>query len=374
MLLRRWLEAGLLDAATAERIRAWEVQHGDAGSQHRLAAIAFGLGGLLLMAGAFLFVSSHWDAIPPGGRFALVLGMVALFHVGAALSAQRSPRLATTLHAVGTATLGAGIFLCGQIFNMAEHWPGALLLWSVGAAAGLYWLRDWPHVLWLAVLVPGWAWGEWYEGLEGSHVWGKDAAPNVGLVLLSMAYLSAAGRDRDAPWRRVLSRLGALTLIPACIQVGLAGGWFRSGLSSFGGEYTTRDIAAWAVALLLPCACAWVLRGRQALYLIAPLVWSLLLAYGGWHADRSELAIYGLYAIGAVGLAALGIREHRRIDVNLGVAGFALTVMGFYFSSVFDRLGRSLGLIGMGLLFLGGGWLMERTRRRLISHIDKGDR
>ena len=205
-------------------------------------------------------------------------------------------------------------------------------------------------------------------------MWWKDAAPNVAMVLLAMTYLAAAGGDRDAPWRRVLSRLGALTLIPACIQVGLAGGWFRSGLSSLGGEFTTRDVTAWAVALLVPLSCAWVLRGRQALYLIAPLAWSLLLAYGGWHADRSELAIYALYAIGAVGLAAWGIREHRRIDVNLGVAGFALTVTGFYFSSVFDKLGRSFGLIGMGLLFLGGGWLMERTRRRLISHIDRGDR
>jgi hypothetical protein len=34
-----------------------------------------------------------------------------------------------------------------------------------------------------------------------------------------------------------------------------------------------------------------------------------------------------------------------------------------------DKLGRSLGLIMLGVLFLAGGWLLERTRRRLIGHI-----
>jgi hypothetical protein len=54
------------------------------------------------------------------------------------------------------------------------------------------------------------------------------------------------------------------------------------------------------------------------------------------------------------------------------VLGFALAVLAFYFSSVFDRLGRALGLIGIGVLFIGGGWLLERARRRLISRLQQG--
>jgi hypothetical protein len=34
-----------------------------------------------------------------------------------------------------------------------------------------------------------------------------------------------------------------------------------------------------------------------------------------------------------------------------------------------DKLGRSFSLIVLGLLFLGGGWLLERTRRRLIARL-----
>ena len=52
--------------------------------------------------------------------------------------------------------------------------------------------------------------------------------------------------------------------------------------------------------------------------------------------------------------------------------GFALTVLSFYFGSLFDMLGRALGLIGMGVLFIGGGWLLERARRQLVGRIREG--
>jgi hypothetical protein len=32
-------------------------------------------------------------------------------------------------------------------------------------------------------------------------------------------------------------------------------------------------------------------------------------------------------------------------------------------------VGRSLGLIGLGVLFLAGGWALERMRRKLINHM-----
>ena len=51
---------------------------------------------------------------------------------------------------------------------------------------------------------------------------------------------------------------------------------------------------------------------------------------------------------------------------------FALTVAWFYFSSLMDKLGRSLGLIGLGILFLLGGWLLERFRRKLMAQVQSG--
>jgi hypothetical protein len=59
--------------------------------------------------------------------------------------------------------------------------------------------------------------------------------------------------------------------------------------------------------------------------------------------------------------------------VNLGIVGFAITVIWFYFSDIFDKLGRSLGLIGLGILFLAGGWALEKTRRRIVAGMEKAD-
>ena len=75
-------------------------------------------------------------------------------------------------------------------------------------------------------------------------------------------------------------------------------------------------------------------------------------------------APYLWLALGAACLALWGLQEGRRERVNLGVAGFALNLLAFYFANVMDQMGRSLGLMGLGLLFLLGGWQLERVRVR----------
>jgi uncharacterized membrane protein len=353
--LERWLEAGVVDAATAERIRAFEAGQGGVQRQGRLTLIAFALGALLLAAGILLFVAAHWDEMSPGGRFALVLAILAALHAGGAAASRASPGLSATLHAVGTAALGAGIYLSGQIFHMAEHWPAALLLWSVGAALGVCLLRQWPQVLWLAVLVPAWLWGEWTDAQPPHAMWRGLSPVAVGMFLLACAYLMAKPAETAARWRRSLAWLGAIALIPAGIALAMSSDidW-----TMFGTEYPevtgTPRMVAWSVAIALPLALAWFLRGRES----------------AW--DTGELAMYGLLAVGAVGVVFWGLRDQQRLAINVGVLGFALAVLGFYFSSLYDKLGRALGLIGIGVLFIGGGWLLERARRRLIERMQAG--
>ena len=78
------------------------------------------------------------------------------------------------------------------------------------------------------------------------------------------------------------------------------------------------------------------------------------------------------FLTGAVGIVLWGLRDQQRLAINVGVLGFACAVLGFYFSSLYDKLGRALGLIGIGVLFIGGGWLLERARRRLIARMQAG--
>ena len=370
--LARWQAAGLMDAATADRLRAWEGEHGGAARRSRLALIAFGLGGLLLIAGVLLFVAAHWNDLPPGGRFALVLAMIAVAHVGGAFAARSSPGLAATLHAVGTGALGAGIFLAGQIFNMAEHWPGALMLWSLGAAAGVLLLRQWPQVLWLAILAPAWLWGEWIEA-QPPHFADAGMTPaRIGLFLLACAYLMASPADLRAAWRRALTWLGALALLPMAAALGtMATLQFQPEVQAAQELGQGALLLGWTLAVALPLAVGWALRGRGSLYLLAALAWALVVTRLDPMQDAGELALYLLFALGSCGVAAWGVKGQQRLAVNVGVLGFALSVFFFYFSSIFDKLDRALGLIGIGVIFIGGGWLLERARRRLLGRIGR---
>lgn len=367
--LERWQAAGLVDAATAEAIRRHEALHATP-AQHRLAVFAFAFGGILLGAGVLLFVASHWDELSPAVRFALVIAMVAVFHVGGAIAATRSPALATTLHAVGTAALGAGIFLAGQVFHMAEHWPAALLAWSAGAAFALWLLRDWPHAIWVALLVPGWFMGEWAVRAE---VWGVNPLEGKALavagVALAVAYVGATGPAHDAAWRRALAILGAIALVPAAWSAQFAGGWHPA--SPLPAPVNLPVVLGLAAAV--PAATAVWLRGSNAWPVGVAAALAALLVVLDSSSTVPRLLGYLVYAAGSIGMVLWGLNERERRRVNLGVLGFALTVLNFYFGSLFDMLGRALGLIGMGVLFLGGGWLLERARRSLVGRI-AGDR
>lgn len=369
--LARWTAAGLVDAPTADRIRNWESKREPGTQKSRVAVLAFTFGGLLLTAGVLLFVAANWSLLAPGGRFALLLAMIAVLHAGGALTSRLSPALAATLHAVGTGALGAGVFLSGQIFNLAEHWPGGLMLWSGGAAIGVWLLRQWPQVLWLALLAPAWLWGEWVGTLPPTAAMHAITPAALGMFLLFCAYLIASAPDARQPWRRALTWLGAILLIPAAC--GLA--WTDFGDWSSGETRVelgmVRWIVGWSLALAIPLGLGWWLRGRDALWLGAALGWALLVLWVNPRPDAGQLALWGLYALGSAALALWGIRDQQRLAVNVGVLGFAFAVFGFYFSALFDKLGRALGLIGAGVIFIGGGWLLERARRQLVGRIAK---
>ncbi|MDQ2924770.1 MAG: DUF2157 domain-containing protein, partial [Acidobacteriota bacterium] len=136
--LARWQAAGIVDATTSERIRAFEAAQERPAGHRWQVLIALILGGILLGAGVLLFVAAHWDEVSPLQRLALVVGILALLHLGAIWATERFAGMATALHAVGTIGAGAAIAMVGQIFNMQEHWPAAVLLWALCAAAGWY--------------------------------------------------------------------------------------------------------------------------------------------------------------------------------------------------------------------------------------------
>ena len=371
--LKRWLDAGVIDATAAESIRAYQAEQGRTLGLRWPVLLAIALGGLLLGAGVLLFVAAHWDTLSPSMRFGLALALVAVFHVAAGLAAERFPALSTTLHAVGTVCLGAGIFLGGQIFHLQQHWPGGLMLWALGAWVALALLRDWPHTALAALLTPMWLSGEWISATRGFI--GSDKILAHGLLLLAITYLTSHVTDEETRLRKALAWIGGLALIPFVIAVMHAdaiGSWRQLPLPA------SYHVSGWIVALAGPLLLAWWLRRGGAWMNVIAAMWVIALGSTPPRIEASEsmaryawreLAPYGMCWLGSIGLIAWGLKEARKERINLGIAAFALTVVYFYFSSVMDKLGRAASFIGLGLLFLLGGWLLEKARRRLVAQL-----
>jgi uncharacterized membrane protein len=347
--LDRWIQAALLSTEQAARVREFEAAHAPQRGNRVAILIGVALGGIMLAAGVLLFVAAHWTDLSPTERMALLVFAVAVSHAAGAFCADRFPAMAVTLHAVGTAALGGAIFLGGQIFNIQEHWPTGILLWAIGAVAGWWLLRDWPQLAFSALLIPFWLIGEWTEAVRNG-----DSFPVIAIfcTLLAICYLSVPVR--------VFRWIGGIAVMPWVLALALA----RPTTNG------TRGVIGWLGAFLLPLGFAFLHRRTATWMNAVAAVWVGVLSALTFH--HATLGIFAGCAVGSASMIAWGIHEFRTERVNLGMAGFAITLIVFYFSNVMDKLDRSTSLIVLGILFLVGAWYWEKLRRKLVARVNAG--
>jgi len=373
--LDRWHKAGLIDQATVDRIRQFELSDRKPAGAKWQVTLALVFGAITLSAGVALFVAAHWDELAPWSRFAIVLSLVVIFHLAADLFRPKFEKLAITLHGVGTVTAGVAVFLVGQIFNIQEHWPGGILLWLLAALAGWALLRDQVQETISLLLLPTWIVSEWYSRADG-YAW-DDVFLGRMLAVLAALYLTAFVNSKKRLVAGFAAAAGTIAMLPAVSMLAHGGFvWWRQSRPALP---LSLHITAWLVVIAVFVAAA-IFHRASLLPISATLVWAVILPFaqrvvthgqGKFRSSYSEPSwvVYLLTACLAAFFAWYGVRQRSRLLINLGSAGFAATVLWFYFSSVMDKLGRSFSLIALGLLFLLGGWLLERVRRRLVGSI-----
>ncbi len=373
--LDRWHKAGLIDQTTVDRIRQFELSDRKPAGAKWQVTLALVFGAMMLAAGVALFVAAHWDELAPWSRFMIVLSLVVIFHLAADLFRPKFVKLAITLHGVGTLAAGAAVFLVGQIFNIQEHWPGGILLWLLAALAGWALLRDQVQDTISLLLLPTWIVSEWYSRADG-YAW-DDVFLGRMLAVLAALYLTAFVNSKKRLVAGFAAAAGTLAMLPAVSVLGHGG--YNAWRQSNPALPLSLHVAAWLVVVAV-FVVAGVFHRASLLPVAVTLAWAVILPFAqrmvtqGQGKDRYSYSqpswvVYFLTACLAAFFALHGVRQRSRLLINLGSAGFAATVLWFYFSSVMDKLGRSFSLIALGVLFLLGGWLLERVRRRLVARI-----
>ncbi len=129
--------------------------------------------------------------------------------------------MSTTLHAVGTVSTGAAIALVGQIFNIQEHWPAAILLWAIAALAGWALLHDEAQQTLTLLLFPAWIFCELQFYTE-RHI-GQGAYLGRFLFVWAIFYLTMFLGSRRKVVHGILFAVAAISAVAGTVM--MTSGW-----------------------------------------------------------------------------------------------------------------------------------------------------
>ena len=373
--LDAWREAGLIDAETAARIRAWEAEH----TRPLGLWAAIGIAALAIGLGLMSLVAANWEAIPGGLRlaihFALLLAGAALLWIKERDWTARQPVLQEAalfvFGVLGLTFLGH----VGQVYqSIAPFWQ-LLLVWlalfgPLLLARGAGWMT--AAMLMLALVVAAWNYAfnvgspERVLGDHGATIRIALATGAPALVGGLAAWLRRAAEGasgREDFWQRLEQAASAYAIGGASL-VAVACAFERWPGQSEAGLILTA-LAIYALIGAATAALVWISRrdagGRAqavvvlACGLTAPLAYLL---------SGSQLAAALLFMALWTVIAAAGLRSGGRGDFQAAVGLIAIRLIVLSFELAGDLLTTGAGLIASGVLVLAVAFGALRIARR----------
>jgi uncharacterized membrane protein len=389
--INTWDDQGLLPEGLADTLTA---RYPDPISGINATIIATIFGAILVGAGVLLFIAGNWDGLGAWLKVFLIAVSILLssyFGWRCRFEPGNHPKLGTALLLIAQFFYGGGIWLIGQIFNLSTDFAAGLFLWTIGTLAVALATRLPTLSIMAAVLGGSWL----INGIENNvlqvlaftgislvfsmyvrsrwtltcalvaaaiAVLTKSAVPPIGLVWYGLALftLRIAMKERspivDAPLKyagAISAMLGFLTL-------------------TFEATYNHSDnsFMAYGVCALGCIVWAWIKSSENEKQILVGTMLSLLLSVcvflipgGAWQ----KLMTYSVDLIITAGMIYSGARLKDQSFVNMGIVFLALFVIARYFDSFFMALDRSAFFIVGGGLLLAAGYVMERSRRKLIQ-------
>jgi hypothetical protein len=365
--LKVWEAAGLVDAATAARIRDWESTHASPVAMRAVIGIAV----LAIGLGLISVVAANWDAVAGVARlgihFALMVGLAVWLWRKSGVGGMAAEGGLFVFGMLGLTFFGH----IGQVYQTDSPLWQPLALWLVLFAPAIL-LRGtgWLNALLLMVVMVTAAWGfmAWTVGLQ-PRLDRIDETVRIVLTLASpvlLAGLAAWAHTRSARevfWRR----LGELAVVYA------AGGASLFAIASADGpwrsdEESTRLLWSVIVTASVTLVTALLVRTfrRDAEGRIVAILWlglaaMPLLAYA-LSGNKVVAALLFMALWAGIAFAALRAGWRGAFQAAVGIVALRLVLLSFELGG--DLLTSGAGLIASGLLILGVAGLALKVSKR----------
>ena len=359
----------------------------------RLIAILAIIGTVLIGLGVILFFASNrLDDLPDEAQLSLILiAILAAYGLGYWLKYRRGyQRVGTAVILLAALLYGAGIHLVAQVYNFPVNDPNLFMYWFLGVIPLAYLTKS-QAILVLAIglflgavgfRLPGWLDGN-YSDYRGEVIASSVLYLTLGLTLYGLGRLQAL-YDLTRSYSRIYDILGMLTIVISLYLLGFR--WLFNDYQDVNRFDVNISTGFWVlfylsavlgVALLASSAVVQARRrlpmmtlpyeGAAALLLLVAAYLVVYLEIG--HDVFYPILFNALLFLGIVGLVFDGYFRRREALINIALIFFSVGVISRYFELGWDLYDRSLVFIVAGIILLGGGFLLERGRRKVFDRM-----
>ncbi|RWN58501.1 DUF2157 domain-containing protein [Mesorhizobium sp.] len=205
--IARWLQAGLIDASTADALTR-DVEANERKSLSFGSILAM-MAALLFGAAVLIFVAANWEAIPRLARVAALFAIILAGYVGGAVLKTRDhAALGEALWIVAAAAFGGSIALIGQMYHLSGDETSALITWGAGTALAAVALRSNPLTVAAVGIADAWLF------LKGFDYFSRTEFPHLFVVMASVLFaISFWTRSQAARHLIILSIIFYLVLL-----------------------------------------------------------------------------------------------------------------------------------------------------------------
>lgn len=346
-----------------------------------MSQVLVGLGAMLVGLGFLSYIAANWMEFSRIFRVGLILGLYSLSVLSAWLLEPSYLKTSRAFLFLGSFIYGGGIFLIAQMFNEGGHYTDALFWWMAGVAPAALIFKDRLQlsllqaitVIYLNGLYQPWNFVFRYYGYERyflemtAFLWSILRHPEPLLVVLVLWALWRFAADR---WNfgfrtNVFITLNLLVIyafrffndfamvMVFCVLIGIL-----LGVCAFG--YRKWDLGGWGI----------VLMGIAGLVLTVPEVWHRSRFLGEHMLGQFETLMESLTISPEVALSVgmtilLCVATLYFIHKGFTVAAplFCLLILRCYFDRFYDFMSKAMFFTVGGLLLIGMGFWMERTRK-----------